>query len=95
MYNTKADIWAFGCIAYELCTKEKAFQNDWELNQYGHVEESGSKDIFDEEKWPRGHAALFARNLGDICVNNTIQFSWTRRPSARKIQNALCILKAK
>jgi len=27
-YNNKADIWAFGCIVYELATKKKAFDSD-------------------------------------------------------------------
>src|SRR5271169_5863141 len=25
-YNTKTDIWAFGCIVYELCTKQPEFR---------------------------------------------------------------------
>src|SRR6266496_4789611 len=28
MYNNKADIWALGCILYELLTGSKAFEND-------------------------------------------------------------------
>lgn len=27
-YNSKSDIWAFGCIVYKLFTKEKAFRSD-------------------------------------------------------------------
>jgi serine/threonine protein kinase len=28
-YNNKVDIWAFGCLAFELITRQKAFDNDW------------------------------------------------------------------
>jgi NIMA (never in mitosis gene a)-related kinase len=27
-YNTKSDLWAVGCIIYELCTLKKAFDGD-------------------------------------------------------------------
>jgi serine/threonine protein kinase len=33
-YNNKVDIWAYGCIAYELVVKQRAFQADWETMQY-------------------------------------------------------------
>lgn len=33
-YNNKADIWALGCIMYELCTGRKAFENDWATINY-------------------------------------------------------------
>src|SRR5271169_487715 len=33
-YNNKVDIWAFGCIAYELLTQERAFKGDYYVMQY-------------------------------------------------------------
>jgi serine/threonine protein kinase len=33
-YNTKVDIWAAGCILYELATNQKAFPSDWAVFQY-------------------------------------------------------------
>ena len=32
-YNAKVDIWALGCILYELATNKKAFPNDWAVFQ--------------------------------------------------------------
>ena len=33
-YNNKVDIWAFGCILYELSTGQKLFPNDWAVMEY-------------------------------------------------------------
>lgn len=33
-YNNGADIWALGCILFELCTGKKAFHSDWATRDY-------------------------------------------------------------
>lgn len=33
-FNNKADIWALGCVVYELCTGERVFTSDWSVLQY-------------------------------------------------------------
>src|SRR5271170_964249 len=33
-YNNKVDIWALGCIVYELITRERAFSGDWAVSEY-------------------------------------------------------------
>jgi serine/threonine protein kinase len=33
-YNNKVDVWAFGCILYELSTGQKLFPNDWAVMEY-------------------------------------------------------------
>jgi len=30
-YNNKVDIWAMGCILYELAIRNKAFKSDWKV----------------------------------------------------------------
>src|SRR5271170_3594529 len=49
-YTNKVDIWALGCILYELATRKRAFKNDWEVFQYrslGNTMEVVLGDIFD------------------------------------------------
>jgi serine/threonine protein kinase len=33
-YNNKSDIWALGCILYEVLSGKKAFDDDWSVKQY-------------------------------------------------------------
>lgn len=33
-FNNKSDIWALGCIVYEICVGQKAFSSDWSVIQY-------------------------------------------------------------
>src|SRR5437762_14109498 len=33
-YSTKVDIWALGCVAYEILTRTKAFEDDYEVYSY-------------------------------------------------------------
>jgi serine/threonine protein kinase len=30
-FSYKSDVWALGCIAYELCMREMAYRSDWEV----------------------------------------------------------------
>jgi serine/threonine protein kinase len=34
MYNNKVDIWAMGCILYELATGIRPFKSDWDVLNY-------------------------------------------------------------
>lgn len=33
-YSQKSDIWALGCIFYQICTGRKAFEDDWAVRDY-------------------------------------------------------------
>lgn len=49
-YNNTVDIWAIGCILYELATFKKAFSNDFEVYEYskGQISFEIVLDGFDE-----------------------------------------------
>ena len=76
-FNTKSDIWAFGCIAFQLCTKEKPFREDWEVMDYARSSRSLSKEIF-SGNWPLCEAGEVAKAIWKSCVDNTLDFLWKK-----------------
>ena len=38
-YNNKVDIWAIGCIVYELTTEQRAFTNDIDVLGWGRTDQ--------------------------------------------------------
>lgn len=86
-YNRKSDIWAFGCTAYELFTKDKAFKGDWETMFYEKVEDSSPKRV--SCNWPPGDAVELAKDLSKICVDDTLRVQWKDRPSVTEIRNVI------
>jgi WD40 repeat protein len=72
-YNNKADIWAFGCIVFELFTGRKAFLNDFETYQYG-VQNRSPKKYF--------------KGLDDLekyYISRLLEVDPYKRPSAREL----------
>jgi tetratricopeptide (TPR) repeat protein len=78
-YNNKTDIWGLGCILFELCVCEKAFQSDWDTYAYDASNPSGH---------PRIH---FPNELGltdgskrafRAWINKMLQVDYQDRPSA-------------
>ena len=47
VFNNKADIWALGCIIYELFSASKAFASDWHVTEY-----SKSRNLDLPIPWP-------------------------------------------
>src|SRR5271169_2961576 len=44
-FTSKVDVWALGCIIFELLTGEQAFSNDFNLYDHYYVRENVSKSI--------------------------------------------------
>jgi serine/threonine protein kinase len=40
MYNNRVDIWAMGCILYELVTGVRAFKSDWHVLNHGFLKKN-------------------------------------------------------
>jgi serine/threonine protein kinase len=79
-YTNKVDIWALGCVFYELATGKCAFREDWDALEY--AEDNSALPIpfpFQSEFW-REHVS---ETLGEILHRDP-----TQRPRA----SALCLL---
>jgi serine/threonine protein kinase len=82
IYTNKVDIWAVGCILYELAAGNKAFHEDWAVREYAF----GSDEIPLREinGWPS-----FANSqLFDI-LKQLLQKQWNERPDAKSLQSSL------
>jgi len=50
-YTNKVDVWALGCLIYEMIFREKAFENDFLVHRYlekGEFETARTSTILDE-----------------------------------------------
>ena len=77
-YNAKVDIWALGCILYELATNKKAFLNDWAVYQ---TKTSGSIPNIDlDEAFDDNDKASIINSI--YCM---LQITPNSRPSSARL----------
>jgi hypothetical protein len=77
-YNNKSDIWAVGCILYEVLTGKKAFEDDWSVKQY--VSERRIRWIAASgNKWSTDIVTL---NILESMVHASLELHHAKRPSA-------------
>lgn len=76
-----SDIWALGCILYELAYKNKAFPRDFHVFEYIHGER-----ILEIHSLPG--SARVQSYLGEL-IRRMLELNWWERPSARDVRVAL------
>lgn len=89
-YNNKCDIWAFGCILYEIATGEKLFKDDFDAITRIHA---GWDFQASEMKWP----LLNIRNRPmreafDILVETMLAKDYPKRPSSDELEERFTYL---
>ena len=85
-YNSKTDIWALGCIAYEFCTKRRAFESDFETQEYRNSAMSITKNVFQGiEPWSLGKEECLARRIYKDIVDKCLQVDWQKRSSSSEL----------
>jgi serine/threonine protein kinase len=85
-YNNKADIFALGCIVYEIVTGQKLFYDDVAILNYSQNGSLGPTIL-----WPSygGRTTDELRSLERL-VASMLELDPLRRPSARQVQGSLC-----
>jgi len=76
-YTNKVDLWAIGCILYELVLQRRAFEDDWEVLQYA----TSGKDfdiIIEPETVPDQGRCEFISNI----IRELLSIDPTQRPRA-------------
>jgi len=79
-FNNATDIWALGCILFELATRRKAFPTDWAVFQFIHENKSFRLD----NKLVRTSYITYTEELSEH-LQNMLQADPTLRPSAAVI----------
>ena len=82
-YNNRADIFALGCIIFEIITSEKLFSSDWKVQEYG---EKGNS-IF-PERWSFATSGSHLYDLGHM-TSIMLSIDPTQRPNAAQIRRQL------
>ena len=81
-YNNKADIFAFGCIIYEIVTGHKLFWDDLAIINYASNGSLGSTIL-----WPSaGGQTTYQLLWLEILVASMLELDSLKRPNARKIR---------
>jgi tetratricopeptide (TPR) repeat protein len=77
-FTNKADIWALGCILYELMTGTKAFDTDWSVWGY-YVSDSALEILVP------GLSQILQTHLSAV-TDELLQRDYKKRPSAARLQ---------
>ena len=81
-FNNKADIWALGCILYELCMGVKLFKSDWAVREY-----SISRKLEFASRWPSGplpEQYSVSQDFYEL-VETTLRVDPSSRPRAQEL----------
>jgi serine/threonine protein kinase len=82
-FTNKVDIWALGCILYELVTHKLAFSNDWAIMAYSSSTANLDPASFSSAYTEQSKCVLAA------LIRVMLQVEKTSRPSAKSIVAAL------
>ena len=82
LYTRKVDVWAVGCILYEVVTKQKRFGSDWQVKEYSIAQGT-----------PRTPEIGFhygrSQQVFSEIINKTLSIKWSQRPSAASLVKML------
>lgn len=85
-FNNKSDIWALGCILYEILTGKKAFTDDWSVKQYISHRMPVQWIPASTDKWIV--AASVIRDSLESMIQASFEVQHARRPTAKEFCEA-------
>jgi serine/threonine protein kinase len=81
--NMRSDIWALGCILYEITFTEKAFRRDFDLFNYAH-----KKERLEFPQFPTPLSDKMTIYISEL-IYGMLELNWWNRPSSRDLLHAL------
>jgi len=82
-FNKQVDIWALGCILYEICTGEKLFRSDLDGYDFALLRKSGTQDILISPLYPERPDEILRILL------SLLEYDYRRRPTAIAVRKSL------
>ena len=79
--NNKADIFALGCVIYEIVTGDKLFENEWAILDYARTKD----DSFLAGRWPKSPSDTPLHALGKL-IQVLIDVTPAKRLGAKSAQ---------
>jgi serine/threonine protein kinase len=89
VYNNKADIFALGCILYEVTTGQKSFPTDWAIRELSH---GGGSEFEIGPRWPSSIPGSRLHSLG-ILAQLMLLTDPRMRPSAKEVREQLSVIR--
>jgi serine/threonine protein kinase len=80
-FNKQVDLWALGCILYELCTGEKLFKSDLDGYDFALLRKSGGHDLL----------PLYPERPDEILgiLLPLLEYDYRRRPTAIAVRKSI------
>jgi serine/threonine protein kinase len=92
VYGNQIDIWAFGCVLFEMTTQRPAFKGEREIRKF--MANSGEITVFDSDYSEVNEDIVMATNWVEGLIIEMWQLHVNQRPSVdsvlKKIDRVLC-----
>jgi serine/threonine protein kinase len=79
-FDHKVDIWAFGCVLFEMITQRQAFGDEWEIRNF--MAYPRKIKVF-ESDYPED-IVVISKSIEGL-INEMLQLKFNRRPSADSV----------
>ena len=82
-FDNKIDIWAFGCVLFEMTTRQQKFRGEGELRKY--MVHPGEIMVFELDYCEVNDDIVTSVKWVEGLINEMLQVDFNRRPSADSV----------
>ena len=82
-FDNKIDIWAFGCVLFEMTTQQQAFRGEGEIRKF--MAHPGEITVFESDYAEVNEDIVMSAKWVAALINEMLQVDFNRRPSADSV----------
>ena len=82
-FDNKIDIWAFGCVLFEMTTQRHAFNGEGEIRTF--MARPEEIKVFELDRGDVNEDMVPSAKLAEGLINEMLQVDFNRRPSADSV----------